>query len=74
MKRLRASILFLVVLAGIGFMACGGDKTKSPAPTPTTTLGQELQDLKEAYDKGIITEREYEKAKKSLMEQRLGQE
>jgi hypothetical protein len=33
-------------------------------------LGQELQDLEEAYKKGTITKDEYETAKKKILEQR----
>jgi hypothetical protein len=33
----------------------------------TTTLGQELKDLKEAHDQGIITDKEYEQKKKEMM-------
>jgi hypothetical protein len=35
----------------------GGDKTVQQKKNATT--GQELQDLEAAYDKGIISEREY---------------
>jgi hypothetical protein len=34
----------------------------------TATLGQQLIDLDAAYKKGIITEKEYEKAKRKLLE------
>jgi hypothetical protein len=56
----------------VNFAACGGSKAdvKSEPTTVTTTLGQELQDLDKAYKDGIITEKEYEKAKKRLIEQR----
>jgi hypothetical protein len=33
-------------------------------------LGQELKDLEEAYQKGIITEKEYGQAKEKLIKQR----
>jgi hypothetical protein len=56
----------------LNLAACGGSKTevKSEPTTVTTTLGQELQDLEKAYKDGIITEKEYDKAKKRLIEQR----
>ncbi|MGE5238583.1 MAG: SHOCT domain-containing protein [Chloroflexota bacterium] len=38
--------------------------------TYSTTLGRELQDLDEAYKKGLLTEEEYADAKKKLIEQR----
>lgn len=34
----------------------------------TTTIGKELVDLKDAKDKGAVTEDEYAKAKKEILE------
>ena len=48
----------------------GGDKIKTDAPTPSTTLGQELIDLETAYKKGIINKEEYNEIKKLIIEQR----
>ncbi len=70
MKILRVFTLILILLVSVNFIACGGSKSQTDVKTTTTTLGQELQDLKAAYDKGIITEKEYDKAKKKLMEER----
>jgi hypothetical protein len=42
--------------------------------TTTTTLGDELKDLKDAYDKGIITEKEYNAAKEKIIKQRTATE
>ncbi len=72
MRKIRIWALVLIVLVSVNFAACGGGKTdvKSESATITTTLGQELQDLDKAYKDGIITEKEYEKAKKRLIEQR----
>ena len=69
---LRVCVLALIVLVSVNFVACGGGKTdvKSESSTVTTTLGQELQDLDKAYKDGIITQKEFEKAKKRLIEQR----
>ena len=64
-------MVFILSLGG----CCGGGKetTVVTAPAaPTTTLGQELKDLDEAYKNGAITKEEYEKAKKKLMENRTG--
>ena len=68
----RVFALVLMVFLGVTFIACGSGKKKTkPEPTTvTTTLGQELQDLDKAYKDGIITEKEYEKAKKALIEKR----
>jgi len=72
MKFLRMWALVLIVLVTAGFTACGGKEAQSDvkAVTITTTLGQELQDLDKAYKDGIITQKEYEKAKKALLEKR----
>ncbi len=72
MRFLRIWTLVLVVLMSVNLAACGGGKTdvKSESSTVTTTLGQELLDLDKAYKAGIITQKEYEKAKKALIEQR----
>ncbi|TXS94237.1 SHOCT domain-containing protein [Parahaliea maris] len=43
---------------------CGGSTT---TVEQTETQGQQLMDLKEAYDKGVITEKEYEKTKKQIL-------
>ncbi len=67
MKRLIVSlVLSLVVLSMcFGMVSCawsvGGTHVHGP------TLGEELTDLKEAHDKGVISDEEYEKAKQSLL-------
>ncbi len=58
-----------ILLATVLMTGCGGGGTKveSSNTTTTTTMGQELMDLNESYEKGIITEKEYENAKKQIM-------
>ena len=71
MRFFRVFALILTISLSVTFLACSGDKkAKSEPVTVTTTLGQELLDLKKAYKDGIITEKEYEKAKKALIEKR----
>ena len=72
MRKIRILALVLIVWVCLNVAACGGGKTevKSEPSTVTTTLGQELQDLDKAYKDGIITQKEYDKAKKRLIEQR----
>ena len=72
MKSLKSSVLTLAVLMAATLAGCGGSKTEveSEPTTITTTLGQELQDLDKAYKDGIITQKEFEKAKKALIEKR----
>jgi len=72
MRFVRILALVLAVILCVAFVACGSGKkeTKAEPINVTTTLGQELQDLDKAYKDGIITEKEYEKAKKALIEKR----
>ena len=79
MKAFRAGIVILVMVGLGGCGCCGGSKTvketkettiKEQPTTSTTTLGDELKSLKDAYDKGIITEKEYNKSKESILKQR----
>jgi hypothetical protein len=71
---IKASLLFLLALGllVLGPAGCGGGEAKvqSHQSTYSTTLGQELKDLDDAYKKGIITEQQYENSKKKLIEQR----
>jgi len=62
--RLGRSLILTVILSGwVSFG--GGDETVHQ--TITTTKGQELQDLKAAYDKGIISEREYNQQRDKIL-------
>lgn len=57
-----------ILLATFLMIGCGGGGTKvESSSTTTTTMGQELMDLKESYEKGIITEKEYEDARKRIL-------
>ena len=48
--------------------SCGGGGAKVESSVSTQTLGQQLIDLEKAYKQGVITEKEYRKAKESLVE------
>ena len=53
-----------VIVFSLGLTACGGSST---TVKQTETQGQQLMDLKEAYDKGVISEKEYESTKKKIL-------
>jgi len=55
------------VLTGVlsGCSIGGGDEVYQQ--TKTTTLGKELEDLKAAYDKGLLNEREYNQQRNKLL-------
>lgn len=61
-KILAVILLFALSLLLTG---CGGG---AEVMATSTTMGQELSDLQQAKDKGVITDKEFEKAKKKIME------
>ena len=66
MKKLGVFVLVGLLLASFTLSGCGRKQTTTVQST-NTTLGQELVDLQQAYEKGIITEKEYEDLKKKAM-------
>jgi uncharacterized membrane protein len=78
MKSLKFVVLVLILLWmvtwAVSIIGCGGGGANVRQDTYTTTLGQELQDLEEAYKAGIITEKEYNQAKDKLIKQRTKKE
>ena len=66
MKKLGVFIVILLLVTSLGLSGCGR-KQKNVQTTTTTTLGQELVDLQQAYEKGIITEKQYNDMKKKAM-------
>ena len=63
----RARPLLATLFAALLLAGCGGGGAKLESQTTTTTMGQELLDLQKSYEQGIITEDEYNKAKKAIM-------
>jgi hypothetical protein len=59
-----AVVIFTIVMGGL-FVGCGGGGAS--VQQSTVSLGQQLEDLQAAREKGIITEKEYNKAKKELL-------
>lgn len=60
----------LVALALPLFAGCAGDGGDARLANTafSQTMGQELRDLKAAYDDGLISEREYERARKDILD------
>ena len=61
-----AFILAVIILMGVISGCAIGNKGKLYY-NRTTTTGQEMIDLKEALDKGAVTQEEYDKLKADLM-------
>jgi hypothetical protein len=70
MKLLRIWAAVMVMIVAMGVAGCGGGGAEVKTQSYSTTLGQELKDLEEAYQKGILTEKQYKEAKEKLIEQR----
>lgn len=52
-----------------GLAACGGGGATSATSVSTTTVGQQLIDLKNALDNGAITQSEYERQRRKILNQ-----
>jgi hypothetical protein len=65
---IAAMVLLVALLGG----CCGGGGSQVQNTTKTTTLGQELTDLKKAYDSGAVTEDQYNKMKKDIIDKSEG--
>lgn len=61
------NIAVLLLCSGL-LIGCGGGGAELKSTSTTTTMGQELMDLDESYKKGIITEKEYKRAKEKILE------
>ena len=66
--RARSTVVLLILVAApmIPLTGCGGSKTEVTANT--STKGKELQDLEDARAKGLITESEYKKQRKKILD------
>jgi len=67
MRTLIMCVLLGLFVFAAAFAGCGGGGAELQSHTTTTTTGQELIDLKAAYDKGVITKDQYESQKKKIL-------
>ena len=70
MLHYKLLVLVIAILVGLGMTGCRGGGAEVKTQSYSTTLGQELKDLEEAYNKGIISEKEYNRSKERLIEKR----
>lgn len=62
----RSAIAGLVLAGALGVAGCGGADVNTR--TTATTTGQELMDLKQAYDSGVISEKEYQRKREEILQ------
>ena len=68
MKKLFVLSIVALIVVTMGLSGCGRkQRTNVQTTTTTTTLGQELVDLQQAYEKGIISAKEYDDLKKEAI-------
>ena len=68
MKKIAIIMIAALLVLSFGLTTTGcSRKATANVQATTTTLGQELVDLQQAYEKGIITEKEYNDLKKKAM-------
>jgi hypothetical protein len=68
MREKMKLIAFAAVIAlSIPLAACGGGGADVQSEVRTTTVGQELSDLKKAYESGAINQAEYEKQRQLIL-------
>jgi hypothetical protein len=51
------------------FVACSGGGARTEVRATSVTTGEQLTDLKKAYDQGVITQSEYEKKRREILAQ-----
>lgn len=67
MRKKVVALFMLFIILGMLLVGCGG--TTRVETQNNVTLGQQLIDLDKAYKDGVISEKEYKKAKEGLLDQ-----
>lgn len=63
----KKTLLVVVLLSSVSLMGCVVGNTTTGHYHRSTTLGQELCDLKGAHKQGVVTDDEFEQAKSMLL-------
>lgn len=66
MKTTNLALAFLFGTS-LALGGCGGGDSETTIKSSNTTMGQELMDLDKSYKAGIISEKQYESAKKDIL-------
>jgi len=67
-KLMKVLCVVMLTVFCLSFVNCGGGGADVKQQTTTTTLGKELEDLNDAYKKGLLTEKEYKEAREKLID------
>ena len=67
MKSSLVTTTGFVLVCALSLTACGGGGAKNTIQTSNSTIGQELMDLDSSYQKGLISEKEYNKTKEQIL-------
>jgi hypothetical protein len=63
----KFTMICLAIVTFGSLAACGGSDVVTQQTSPTT-MGQELQDLDASFKAGIITEKQYKRAKDDILD------
>lgn len=66
--RLVSAALLSLLMATLAGCWGGGADVRNSNTNRSTTVGQELIDLQRAYDQGLMTEREYNRARRRVLQ------
>lgn len=72
MRWSRPGGMIVLLACVVGIAGCAGGKSNASVEARTTTAGQELQDLNEAHEKGLISDREYERMRSEIVRRESG--
>jgi hypothetical protein len=67
---IRALMVGMSVALALGLAGCGGGGAEVRSEITTTTKGQQLMDLKKAYDAGAMSKDEYERERQRILNQK----
>jgi hypothetical protein len=67
---IRALMVGMSVALALGLAGCGGGGAEVKSEITTTTKGQQLMDLKKAYDAGAMSKDEYERERQRILNQK----
>jgi hypothetical protein len=68
MKKVAVIAVACLLIVSFLLVGCGSSTKTEIQESPQTTLGQELMDLDKAHKEGVISDDEYKKMKKEIME------